>query len=254
MLGEAAWKVSMTPGPMRAFFERVRARRRPQIAATATARKLVVLFWHLLTSNEDYAFARSAMTRNKIRKLEMTAGAAAKVECASAEGRGTVSNDSCRHRRDIWHRHRHFQEMQDRGWQMCDHGDRRNQGYHGNLTRLAWQRIRQTTRHIAIRRTQSGAPSNGKGTLLSFKCSGVLVDLEGAFLSSGNVLLGESFSVDVATATHHEGQQNDQLYTENGIEATDSVYSSAGGEAFGEAGRKGESGTTFSTAVKIIRN
>jgi transposase len=75
MLGEAAWKVSMTPGPMRAFFERVRARRGPQIAATATARKLVVLFWHLLAGEQDYAFARPAMTRNKIRQLELTAGA-----------------------------------------------------------------------------------------------------------------------------------------------------------------------------------
>jgi transposase len=75
MLGEVAWKVTMTPGPMRAFFERVRARRGPQIAATATARKLVVLFWHLLTSEEDYAFARPAMTRNKIRKLELLTGA-----------------------------------------------------------------------------------------------------------------------------------------------------------------------------------
>jgi hypothetical protein len=37
-----------TPGPLRAFFERLRARRGPQVAATATARKLVVLFWHLL--------------------------------------------------------------------------------------------------------------------------------------------------------------------------------------------------------------
>ncbi len=75
MLGEVAWKVTMTPGPMRAFFERVRARRGPQIAATATARKLVVLFWHLLTRDEDYAFARPAMTRNKIRQLELLAGA-----------------------------------------------------------------------------------------------------------------------------------------------------------------------------------
>jgi transposase len=57
MLGEVAWKVMLTPGPLRAFFERVRARRGPQIAATATARKLVVLFWHLLTSEQDYAFA-----------------------------------------------------------------------------------------------------------------------------------------------------------------------------------------------------
>jgi transposase len=75
MLGEVAWKVTLTPGPLRAFFERVRARRGPQIAATATARKLVVLFWHLLTGQEDYAFARPAMTRNKVRRLELLAGA-----------------------------------------------------------------------------------------------------------------------------------------------------------------------------------
>src|SRR5206468_9368021 len=49
MLGEAAWKVTLTPGPLRAFFERVRARRGAQIAATATARKLTVLFSHLLS-------------------------------------------------------------------------------------------------------------------------------------------------------------------------------------------------------------
>ena len=75
MLGEVAWKVTLTPGPMRAFFERIRARRGPQIAATATARKLVVLFWHLLTREQDYAFARPAMTRNKIRQLELLTGA-----------------------------------------------------------------------------------------------------------------------------------------------------------------------------------
>lgn len=75
MLGEVAWKVMMTPGPLRAFFERVRARRGPQIAATATARKLTVLFWHMLTREQDYAFGRPAMTRNKIRQLELRAGA-----------------------------------------------------------------------------------------------------------------------------------------------------------------------------------
>jgi transposase len=75
MLGEVAWKVMLTPGPLRAFFQRVRARRGPQIAATATARKLVVLFWHLLTREQDDAFQRPAMTRNKIRRLELLAGA-----------------------------------------------------------------------------------------------------------------------------------------------------------------------------------
>ena len=75
MLGEVAWKVMLTPGPLRAFFERIRARRGPQVAATATARKLVVLFWHMLSRGEDYAFARPAMTRHKIRRLELLTGA-----------------------------------------------------------------------------------------------------------------------------------------------------------------------------------
>ena len=34
-----------------------------------------MLFWHLLTREQDYAFARPAMTRNKIRGLELLAGA-----------------------------------------------------------------------------------------------------------------------------------------------------------------------------------
>ncbi len=75
VLSESAWSVAMTPGPMKAFFERVRARRGPQVAATATARKLCVLFWHLLTREEDYAFARPSMTRHKVRALELVAGA-----------------------------------------------------------------------------------------------------------------------------------------------------------------------------------
>lgn len=75
MLGEAAWSVAQTPGPLRAFFERVRARKGPQIAATATARKLACLFWCLLTREQDYAFERPSMTRSKLRELELAAGA-----------------------------------------------------------------------------------------------------------------------------------------------------------------------------------
>src|SRR5256885_14958596 len=52
MLCEAAWVVVRTPGPLHAFYERVRARRGAQIALVATARKLSVLFWHLLTREE----------------------------------------------------------------------------------------------------------------------------------------------------------------------------------------------------------
>ena len=38
-----------------------------------------MLLWHLLTREEDYAFARPAMTRNKVRRLELLATAATYV-------------------------------------------------------------------------------------------------------------------------------------------------------------------------------
>jgi transposase len=75
MLVEAAWISIRSPGPLRAFGERVRARRGAQIAAVAVARKLVVLCWHLLTKDQDYAFARPSLTRQKTRRLELLAGA-----------------------------------------------------------------------------------------------------------------------------------------------------------------------------------
>jgi transposase len=76
MLVEAAWRAIRTPGPLRAFGERVRARRGAPIAAVAVARKLLVLCWHLLTKEEDYAFQRPSLTRQKTRRLELVAGAA----------------------------------------------------------------------------------------------------------------------------------------------------------------------------------
>ena len=74
MLVEAAWAAAKTPGPLRAFFERIKARRGMQIAVVATARKLAVLCWHLVTKGEDYAFARPSLTAQKLRRLELRAG------------------------------------------------------------------------------------------------------------------------------------------------------------------------------------
>ncbi len=78
MLVEAAWAASKTPGPLRAFYERVRSRRGMQVAVVATARKLAVLCWHLITKGEDYAFARPSLTAQKLRRLELRAGMPAK--------------------------------------------------------------------------------------------------------------------------------------------------------------------------------
>ena len=61
MLVEAAWQAVRGPGPLRAFYERVRRRRGTHVAAVAVARKIAVIVWHLLTRDEDYAWVRPAL-------------------------------------------------------------------------------------------------------------------------------------------------------------------------------------------------
>jgi transposase len=75
MLVEAAFAASRTPGPLRAFYRRVKDRRGFQIATVAVARKLAVLCWHLVTKEQDYAFGRPSLTAHKRRKLELATGA-----------------------------------------------------------------------------------------------------------------------------------------------------------------------------------
>jgi transposase len=74
-LVEAAWSAVLQPGPLRAFYQRIRGRRGHGKAIVATARKLVVLFWCMLTRGEDYAHQQPSLTRKKMRRLEITAGA-----------------------------------------------------------------------------------------------------------------------------------------------------------------------------------
>ncbi len=75
VLVEAAWHAARTPGPLRAFHERVAARRGSNVATVAVARKLAVIAWHMLSRGEDYAFARPSLTREKLRRLELLTGA-----------------------------------------------------------------------------------------------------------------------------------------------------------------------------------
>ena len=58
VLVEAAWSASRAPGPAARVLRRIKARRGFQTAIVATARKMTVLAWHLVTKDEDYAFAR----------------------------------------------------------------------------------------------------------------------------------------------------------------------------------------------------
>jgi transposase len=74
-LVEAAWSVVRQPGPLHAFYERVRARRGHGKAVVAAARKLAILFWCLLSRGEDYAHQQPSLTAKKLRLLEIRAGA-----------------------------------------------------------------------------------------------------------------------------------------------------------------------------------
>lgn len=75
MLVEAAWSAASVPGPLRAFFLRIKDRKGLNVAAVATARKIAELIWQLLTKDEPYRWARPAFVAMKMRKLELRAGA-----------------------------------------------------------------------------------------------------------------------------------------------------------------------------------
>jgi hypothetical protein len=73
LLVEAAHTAIRTPGPLRAFHARIATRRGKQIAICATARKLAVLAWHLLSNDEDYRYGAPTITQRKLRALQRKA-------------------------------------------------------------------------------------------------------------------------------------------------------------------------------------
>ena len=82
-LVEATQSVIAQPGPMRAFYQRLRARRGHNVAVVAVARKLAVLFWCMLTREQQYAHQQPSLTAKKMRRLELKAGAAKYTKTAA---------------------------------------------------------------------------------------------------------------------------------------------------------------------------
>ena len=72
---EAARSVAQQPGPLHAFYERIKARKGHNAAVLAVARKLAVLLYCMLTREEDYAHQQPSLTAQKLRRLEVKAGA-----------------------------------------------------------------------------------------------------------------------------------------------------------------------------------
>lgn len=73
MLVQAAQHVGSHPGPLGHFFRKLAHRKNRNVAVVATARKLVVIAWNMLTNNEPYRYAIPQSTETKLARVRVIA-------------------------------------------------------------------------------------------------------------------------------------------------------------------------------------
>jgi transposase len=74
LLVQAAQHLDKHPGPLGVFFRRLAAKKNRNVAVVATARKLVVIAFHMLKSNEPYRYAQPRSTEGKLARLRVAVG------------------------------------------------------------------------------------------------------------------------------------------------------------------------------------
>jgi transposase len=73
MLVQAAQSLDTHGGPIGVFFRRMARKKNRNIAVVATARKLAVVAWHMLTNNEPYRYADPKTIEAKFSRLRIRA-------------------------------------------------------------------------------------------------------------------------------------------------------------------------------------
>ena len=73
LLVQAAQKLYLHPGPLGHFFRKLAKRKNRNVAVVATARKLVVIAWHMLKSHQPYRYALPGPTQAKLQRLRVMA-------------------------------------------------------------------------------------------------------------------------------------------------------------------------------------
>src|SRR3982751_4778950 len=66
MLVQVVQAASDHPGPIGAFFRRLRRRKKYNVAVIATARKLVTIAYLMLKNNEPYRYAKPELVKGKL--------------------------------------------------------------------------------------------------------------------------------------------------------------------------------------------
>jgi transposase len=74
MLVQAVQAASDHPGPIGAFFRRLRKRKKYNVAVIATARKLVTIAYLMLKNNEPYRYAKPELVKGKLDECQRKAG------------------------------------------------------------------------------------------------------------------------------------------------------------------------------------
>jgi hypothetical protein len=185
---------------------------------------------------------------------ESSGGSRAKVECSSSEGTGTVSTTLSGTGETSGIGTVTLKGCKTSAFKCANRGTSEITGTVATLLVWLGKESAKTVGILTYTAPQSATPGNGKGGLLSFKCSGELVDVEGGFLSLVNRTLNQTFTEGTATARQSDGIQQDKTYAFNGIEGTDSRFSNEGGNSFSQLRYEGEGEGEFSTVVKIIEN
>src|SRR5206468_16246 len=90
MLAQAVQAASDHPGPIGAFFRRLRKRKKYNVAVIATARKLVTVAYLMLQNNEPYRYAKPDVVKDKIagcrRRAKLPAVKRTKAERSAEDG------------------------------------------------------------------------------------------------------------------------------------------------------------------------
>lgn len=84
---EAAEHLRKAPGPMRALYSRVAAKRGHNVAVVAVARKLTELVWQLLTRNQDFLYEKPRLTMEKRARVRWMARRRTRRRAPSASPR-----------------------------------------------------------------------------------------------------------------------------------------------------------------------
>lgn len=92
MLVQAVQAASDHPGPIGAFFRRLRRRKRYNVAVIATARKLVTVAYLMLKSNEPYRYAKPDVVKGKLAECRRKAGKAPGRAMAAGSDGGRLND------------------------------------------------------------------------------------------------------------------------------------------------------------------